>query len=388
MSQKQIDLSEDLKKLQNEGYEIEVKDGYGILSHIPYLNKNGETALGTLISNIDFQGDTAKYTPHSNHVIHFVGEFPCELDGSEIKGIKNTSNKMNLVGIEVNYQFSNKPVGNYKDYYEKFVNYAKIISHPAIAKDSSQTCKTFNKVVTNEDSVFEYEDTNSSRATIDFYNSKIKGQKIAIIGLGGTGSYILDLVSKTSVKEIHIFDGDIFNQHNAFRAPGAACVKDITQNIKKTTYLKQNYSKMHKGIIEHSEYIDEENVNQLTDFDFVFMCIDSGECRKIIIDELIKLQKPFIDAGMGIIKGQDELNGQLRVSLFDKTNYDDIPSYVDFSEEGDNAYNTNIQIAELNSLSATIAVIKWKQHFKFYKKDEESKQSIFVIEEGIIVHEN
>jgi hypothetical protein len=33
---------------------------------------------------------------------------------------------------------------------------------------------------------------------------------------------VLDFTAKTHVKEIHLFDGDTFFQHNAFRAPGAA----------------------------------------------------------------------------------------------------------------------------------------------------------------------
>jgi tRNA A37 threonylcarbamoyladenosine dehydratase len=50
--------------------------------------------------------------------------------------------------------------------------------------------------------------------------------------MGGTGSYILDLVAKTAVMEIHLFDGDDFNQHNAFRAPGAASLEDLEKHMK------------------------------------------------------------------------------------------------------------------------------------------------------------
>ena len=50
---------------------------------------------------------------------------------------------------------------------------------------------------------------------------RLAGDRIGIVGLGGTGSYILDYVSKTRVVEIHLFDGDGYQQHNAFRAPGA-----------------------------------------------------------------------------------------------------------------------------------------------------------------------
>lgn len=385
MSQKLIDHSEDLKRLQNEGYEFEVVNGYGIMSHIPYINSNGEIKLGKLISSINFQGDIAKYD--QNHVINFCGEYPYELDGKEISGIKYTNNSNVLAGISVNYQFSNKPDNNYKDYYEKFTNYAKIISYPAIAKDSSQTTKTFNKIITNEESVFEYVDTNSSRAGIDSFNMKITGQKIAIIGLGGTGSYILDFIAKTNVSEIHIFDGDVFNQHNAFRAPGAACKDIFTNNVKKVTYFKNIYINMHKGIIEHEEFINDNNVDFLQNFDFVFICIDSGESKKIIVDKLIEKKIPFIDSGIGI-KKKETLSGQIRASLFDESNYDEVSKYIDFSIDGEDVYNTNVQIAEINSLNAVMAIIKWKQYFGIYSDTEKNRQDIYSIEVGEFAHEN
>jgi tRNA A37 threonylcarbamoyladenosine dehydratase len=36
--------------------------------------------------------------------------------------------------------------------------------------------------------------------------------------LSGTGSYILDLLAKVPIREIHLCDGDDFARHNAFRA--------------------------------------------------------------------------------------------------------------------------------------------------------------------------
>ena len=72
----------------------------------------------------------------------------------------------------------------------------------------------------------------------------------------------------------------------------------------------------------------------------------------------------------------------------DSTNYKDIPQHVDFSEESDDVYNTNIQIAELNAINATMAVIKWKQYFKVYMDNNRKQQAIYVIEEGEIAHED
>ena len=386
MSQELINHSEDLKKLQNEGYEIDVNNGYGILSHIPYLKSDGVIDYAQLVSKIALAGDRTNYD--GDHVIYFTGEQPCNLDGTEITSIKHDENNSVFAGINVKRSFSNKPEGNYKDYYEKFVNYANIVSFPAIAKDNSVTAKTFKKVITEEKSVFQYVDTNSSRAGIDNCNKKISNKKIAIIGLGGTGSYILDLVSKTIVKEIHLIDGDIFCQHNAFRSPGAASKEVFPKTISKVSYFKEKYQNMHKNIIEHDGFIREENIEILKDMDFVFICIDSGVARKIITDYLASEEIPFIDTGMGLQNKNDTINGQIRITIFDKSNYDRIPVYLDFEEDGDDVYNTNIQIAECNALNAAIAVLEWKKYFKIYENANSKCQNVYSLEMGEMIGEN
>ena len=386
MSQELINHSDDLKKLQNEGYEIDVKSGYGIVSHIPYLKANGEIDYGTLVSKIAFEGDKAKY--NGDHVIYFSGDQPCNADGTEIKQIKHSVSNSILAGINVKRSFSNKPNENYKDYYEKFVNYINIISSRAIDKDNSVTARTFKKVVTEEDSVFQYVDTNSSRAGIDNCNKKILDKKIAIIGLGGTGTYILDLVSKTNVKEIHLIDGDVFCQHNAFRSPGAASKEIFTKSLSKVSYFKEIYQNMYKNIIEHDIFINEENVNILKDMDFVFISIDSGIARNLIVDYLVSEKIPFIDTGIGLQNINDTINGLIRTTVFDKNNYDRISAYIDFDEDGDDVYNTNIQIAECNALNATIAVIEWKKYFNIYENANSKCQNVYSIEMGEIVHED
>jgi len=66
---------------------------------------------------------------------------------------------------------------------------------------------------TEEDSVFRYLDSASSRAGIRMANEKLELGKLAIVGLGGTGSYVLDLVAKAPVGEINLFDGDVRREH-------------------------------------------------------------------------------------------------------------------------------------------------------------------------------
>ena len=62
---------------------------------------------------------------------------------------------------------------SYQNYYEKVKTYADIISAPAKYLDNDVTEKTFIPVIdsTNE-TVFQYIDTNSSRANIELINLK------------------------------------------------------------------------------------------------------------------------------------------------------------------------------------------------------------------------
>ena len=71
----------------------------------------------------------------------------------------------------------------------------------------------------------------------------MSGLKIGIIGLGGTGSYILDFIAKTYVGEIHLYDSDKVLQHNAFRAPGAPSLQKLNEPVLKVDYLYNIYSK-------------------------------------------------------------------------------------------------------------------------------------------------
>ena len=50
---------------------------------------------------------------------------------------------------------------------------------------------------------------------------------------------------------IHLFDGDTFLQHNAFRSPGAADIDKLRERVKKTDYFKDIYTNMHRKIISH-----------------------------------------------------------------------------------------------------------------------------------------
>src|SRR5882762_5596672 len=86
MSQELISHSADLKQLLDEGYDVSVRANHLVISQVPYVNAKGEVQYGTLISELTLADDRTTGTP-GTHVAFFIGDHPCNEDGSEITAI-------------------------------------------------------------------------------------------------------------------------------------------------------------------------------------------------------------------------------------------------------------------------------------------------------------
>ena len=381
MSEKLINLNPDLKRLRDEGYELEINNGFLILHSVPYVTSSREISFGTLVSSLELAGD--KIRKPSDHQVWFSGEHPCQCDGRILSGLGDSAAAQIVLspGVQVNYRFSNRPPEGYADYYDKMTRYVDILSHQARAIDTSVTAKTFKPVQSKEgNGVFHYFDTASSRAGLSNLSLKCAMRKIAIVGLGGTGSYVLDLIAKTHVAEIHLYDGDKFCSHNAFRAPGAASLEVLQNTPSKVEYFASIYSHMRTGLIPHVFFIDDDSLAELDDCDFVFLCVDKPSVRRLISDYLMKHQIPFIDVGMELeyIEEDQSVIGVCRVTMSTEKKSDHFRKHVSLDESStDDIYDSNIQIAEMNALNASLAVIKWKKHCTFYQDQFAEFQSVY-----------
>lgn len=385
MLQQLISHSPDIKRLRDEGYELERKGGYLCIHCIPYLNATGEILYGTLISDITVTGQ--QVAPPSTHAIHFMGEVPYHKDGTRMDEIINCSPNQPIEGLVGNHYLSSKPEsGRYDNNYDKFTRYINLLSAPARSIEPSATALTFKPYRDDQESVFEYFDSNASRANIAQLMDVFKSQRIAIIGLGGSGSYILDFVSKTPVAEIHLFDADVFSQHNAFRSPGAASLEILEQAPLKVNYFTTIYSQMHKGIRAHPDFITEKNVHQLTGFDFVFICVDKNSVRNRIIDGLKSLGISFIDVGLGVNVENGKLVGIVRTTTGIDNHYSHLIKRISSEDTDDNDYVTNIQIADLNALNACQAVLKWKKLSGFYQDDSRELHSTYTLSVSMLLN--
>lgn len=354
---------DDYTRLLDEGYDVQLIDGYLLVNDVPYVTAQKSVQRGRLLMPATLAGDALTTPP--DHTTHFGGTEPCDADGKPLSKVINGPQRNEfLPGQTTDFYFSAKPpAGNYANYYDKVTTYVELLARWALIIEPSSTARTYPvREVDADDSPFVYRDSASSRAGISGLNTVYTGLKIAIVGLGGTGSHILDLVAKTPVAEIHLYDGDVFLNHNAFRAPGAADVRDLRSQPNKAEYWATQYSRLKRGITSHPVFFEHETVAEVAGFDFVFLALDDGSDREGIVNALEEAGVSFIDVGMGITDAGSGLTGILRVSLSTSEARVRIPSGGTAPDE----YARNIQISDLNALNAALAVIQWKRHLGFY----------------------
>lgn len=390
MSQRRISLSSDLSRLRADGYDVSEEHGHLVMRDVPYVNPQREVKRCTLIDILNVTGDDVGRPP--DHTMWAGGERPCDQHGIVLERIfaqPDDHNREIVPGVSVNWRLSAKAMadGNQRvedtEYHAKFLRYVEVLSAPAKLIDANATAQTFPVVTPDagDNSIFKYIDTASARAGIVAISQKLELGRVAIVGLGGSGSYILDLVAKTPVREIHIFDPDVFSQHNAFRFPGAASVDDLKAKPSKVAYLSEVYGKMRSGIVPHPEGIATANVGELARMNFVFLALDGGDAKRLAVETLRRAGIPFVECGMGLYQVDQKLAGVLRLTTGTETKQDHLNANIPYSDGNvNNEYAQNLQIADLNALSAALAVIRWKKLFGFYNDLDREHHSTYTVD--------
>lgn len=386
MSHALFSRNHDLKRLRDEGYFVQQRSGYLVMREVPYVDAHKQVRIGTLISSLTLAGDDTR-TPDT-HVVHWEGDFPCRADGAPIQGISHAAGAFDLGhGLRATHSFSSKPDGGYTDYHHKMTSYANIIAGPAAVLKPGVTPRSFREPEEEEDSVFNYVETASDRVGIGVLTERLVNERVAIIGGGGTGSYILDFVAKTPVREIRLFDSDDFLTHNAFRAPGAPSLEELRETPKKVDYLKRIYSRMHRNIVAHDVSLGADNIHLLDGVTFAFLSLDAGDAKRLIVEKLEAIGAAFVDVGMGLELDDGSLGGILRVTASTPEQRDHARRRISFAGGGTkDIYASNIQVADLNALNAILAVVKWKKIRGFYRDLEREHHCTYTTDGNILIN--
>ncbi len=212
---------------------------------------------------------------------------------------------------------------------------------------------------------------------------------MAIIGVGGTGSYVLDLLAKTLIDEIHLFDDDRFLQHNAFRAPGPTPAEELDGGPYKVDVHAGRWARMRTGVVPHRERAGAADQNLLAAMDMVFVCVDSPASRRELVKVLEGCGASFIDVGMGLtlLEGEAQVLGQVRVTTSLPGGREPARAHLPIiGQAADDIYASNIQVAELNALNAVLAVVKFKKIRGFYVDLEREHDSVFTLDGNAMIN--
>lgn len=392
MSQQLISRSADLAQLRTEGYDLDVVSGVLLVRDVPYVGPGGTVVRGTLVKALTLSGDVADY--QGDHAIFLAGPAPHDHDGNPLTNLINSSARTEPApGVVVDHLLSNKPAQGYTDYHDLVSTYVTLLCTDAQVLDPNVTAQTYPAIPADEDddSPFLYIDTHSARAGIAAINAKVKGQRIAIVGLGGTGAFILDLLAKTWVSEVHLYDGDVLMQHNAFRYPGAIPIDVIATKPKKVDHFAAQYAHFRRGVVPHPYRVDETNVEELTAMDFVFVAADDNPSRALIARRLEVAGVAFIDSGMGLYVSGNAIGGQIATttSLPGKREHlwDD-RKRLPINVGAEDVYDQNVQVVDLNALAATLVVGRWKRHVGLYVDQQREHYSSYAVDTNDVANED
>jgi len=373
MFQQLVSRNDDIRRLVAKGYAVGFDaNHYLVVRDVPYLDHERKLRSGALVSKYVDAGDDRIL--QDDHQVFFAGPVPHGLDGRPIPNLGGGTTRLALseggADVVVERSFSNKPAGGFPDFFAKIESYVGIISGPAIERHGA-TPLTFRLVDGgNPTGPFKIRDTLTSRAEIGDLAAKFKDDVVAVIGLGGTGSYVLDFIARTPVREVRAFDADLFFAHNAYRSPGRVDPAEL--GMPKADVYQSRYESFRTGLRVTRQFVDASSAEALDGVTFAFVCVDKGSSRAGVFDVLIARGIPFIDVGMGLARKGGPLGGMLRVTYYSAKRAAELRNrgLAELADPPDDAYRTNVQIGELNALNACLAVVKFKQVRGYYLEEQ------------------
>lgn len=388
-----VSHNDDIRRLVEKGYAVAFDSNCLIIRDIPYLDNLRQLQIGAIVAKLVFI-DQERIT-QDDHQIYFAGSVPYNLDGMPIPNLAGGPTQLALSDLSkdvvVQRSFSNKPKedGKFKDFFDKIQSYVAIISGPAMELHGANPY-TFRAVTEIQpEGVFKFHDTLTSRAEITDLSAQFAQDVVAVIGLGGTGAYVLDFLVKTPVRDIRAFDPDAFHVHNAFRSPGRLLDQGELGETKAAVY-DSRYQNFRHGLSVKPMFIDRSSGDELNGITFAFVCVDKGSSRAEIFDLLIAKGIPFIDVGMGLNRKRGSLNGMLRTTYYPAEHGQHMLDHglAELLDNPEDLYRANIQISELNALNASLAVIRFKQIRGFYFEQNPYLHLLFEIADLKIVGES
>lgn len=186
---------------------------------------------------------------------------------------------------------------------------------------------------------------------------KLKNSNIAILGVGGVGGYVAEMIARLGVEKLTIVDFDVINKSNLNRQIIAL---NSTIGKQKVQVLKDRILDINPdcSVAEINTKITVENVSQILNknFDYVIDCIDDVPA-KIAVIKYCKEKDINIVASMGT--GNRYKIPKFEVSDISKTSYDKLAKKLRklLKDEGINSLDvvyTKEEVEKTESLGSVV----------------------------------
>jgi len=132
---------------------------------------------------------------------------------------------------------------------------------------------------------------------------------IGVVGAGGTGSPVVEQLTRLGVGTISVFDGDDFEDSNVSRVYGSSTLDNGTN---KAVIASAHATRINVGtkINTHTQHItDEQTAKHLRECDIVFGCTDMQAPRGILVQLALRYFIPVLDVGVKIDAPEQVIRG-------------------------------------------------------------------------------
>ena len=324
-------VREDASKV---GYTVSRSSEAIVADGVPYRQADGHIDCCRVIVNTmpdsDAPGPGYEGASHTARVENVVGGILYNCDGSEIGNRIRAEDDFCILSIKKGDQGSPE---SYDSAWEQILKYIYVISEGGAV----------------------------DRAQMKEWRDKLADEIVGIVGVGGTGSYILDLVSKSGISRILIWDSDVLEERNTRRGVGSVSYGCSNLGRNKAQFLAKQYDSSSCEVIPYPNDFPGPDASVICDLSFVFIAVDEDESRTTVRRIMHENKIPYIDVGMGVRIENGVLTGSCQAVLCPR----DPAEIQGLIPEGGLAVGKqayrNLQVSEVHALNAALAVVMWRR---------------------------
>lgn len=137
------------------------------------------------------------------------------------------------------------------------------------------------------------------------FNVKLQSLRVAVVGLGGTGSPTATLLARTGIGELILIDGDNLEKTNMNRVRGYTGT-DVGRKKAESLSAFIKSLELNVAVTHISNYLDGEALDAISSADVVLGCTDDISGRDLMNQALYYYGLVYIDLGIAGNVGKDE----------------------------------------------------------------------------------